>query len=241
MNKQHIVIPCPSLTDAKVMTDLLSPMMSRRLVRLEREGTVLRLTHEVSMSPIEEALEYSDDFIRDTDEVDKIRNRSVNGCPKCGGPADNGYDRCMPPNAYHCSKCETLVSDECPPRKLVRLSDNKEMIKGLRQLQRDNQRVGKFTDVSTSIIANVAVFFIKLWRALRPPLKSLVNELRVFYTELCKFAWWLIKIALALTIPFVAASLFLEWAGGVNAWYVIQCIVWLIIAISAFEWARGGK
>ncbi len=27
-------------------------------------------------------------------------------CPKCKGPADNGHDRCMPPHAYHCSKCE---------------------------------------------------------------------------------------------------------------------------------------
>jgi hypothetical protein len=26
-------------------------------------------------------------------------------CPKCGGPADNGHDRCYPPNPYFCSKC----------------------------------------------------------------------------------------------------------------------------------------
>jgi len=132
------------------------------------------------------------------------------------------------------------IEGECPPRKIVRLSDNKEMIKGLRQLQRDNQRVSKFADVTTSAIANVAVFFIKLWRAVRTPLKSLVNEWRLFNTEVCKFAWWLIKCVLFITAPFIAASLFLEWAGGVNAWYVIQCIVWLIIMISAFEWARGG-
>lgn len=29
-------------------------------------------------------------------------------CPKCGGNPDNGFDRCMPPNAYHCTKCETV-------------------------------------------------------------------------------------------------------------------------------------
>jgi hypothetical protein len=26
-------------------------------------------------------------------------------CPKCGGPADNGHDRCLPPSPYFCSKC----------------------------------------------------------------------------------------------------------------------------------------
>ena len=26
-------------------------------------------------------------------------------CPKCGGPADNGHDRCLPPNPYLCTKC----------------------------------------------------------------------------------------------------------------------------------------
>jgi len=27
-------------------------------------------------------------------------------CPKCGGPADNGHDRCDPPSPYCCSKCD---------------------------------------------------------------------------------------------------------------------------------------
>lgn len=27
------------------------------------------------------------------------------GCPNCGGPADNGYDRCDPPNPYWCTRC----------------------------------------------------------------------------------------------------------------------------------------
>jgi 16S rRNA G966 N2-methylase RsmD len=30
----------------------------------------------------------------------------VNHCPKCGGPADNGFDRQDPPQPYHCRKCE---------------------------------------------------------------------------------------------------------------------------------------
>lgn len=32
-------------------------------------------------------------------------------CPKCQGVADNGFDRCDPPNAYNCTKCEA-VTDE---------------------------------------------------------------------------------------------------------------------------------
>ena len=27
-------------------------------------------------------------------------------CPNCGGDADNGFDRCIPPNPYHCTKCD---------------------------------------------------------------------------------------------------------------------------------------
>lgn len=35
-------------------------------------------------------------------------------CPGCGGEADNGFDRCFPPNPYYCKKChdiESLQSD----------------------------------------------------------------------------------------------------------------------------------
>lgn len=30
-------------------------------------------------------------------------------CPRCGGEADNGHDRCHPPNAYNCTKCDESV------------------------------------------------------------------------------------------------------------------------------------
>ena len=33
-------------------------------------------------------------------------------CPNCGGPADQGYDRCDPPNPYYCSKCERLNNED---------------------------------------------------------------------------------------------------------------------------------
>lgn len=29
----------------------------------------------------------------------------INKCPKCGGAADNGHDREVPPNPYYCTKC----------------------------------------------------------------------------------------------------------------------------------------
>ena len=33
-------------------------------------------------------------------------DNDLNKCPKCGGPADNGHDRCVPPSAYVCSCCD---------------------------------------------------------------------------------------------------------------------------------------
>lgn len=30
-------------------------------------------------------------------------------CPSCGGEADNGFDRCYPPNPYACTKCDPDV------------------------------------------------------------------------------------------------------------------------------------
>ena len=33
-------------------------------------------------------------------------NADLSKCPNCGGPADNGHDRCYPPNPYYCTKCE---------------------------------------------------------------------------------------------------------------------------------------
>lgn len=32
----------------------------------------------------------------------------LNVCPGCGGPADNGHDRCVPPNVYFCSRCDPI-------------------------------------------------------------------------------------------------------------------------------------
>lgn len=38
----------------------------------------------------------------------------LNVCPNCGGPADNGFDRCVPPNPYWCTKCSEPQPDPTP-------------------------------------------------------------------------------------------------------------------------------
>lgn len=35
----------------------------------------------------------------------------LNTCPGCGGPADNGNDRCHPPNPYYCTKCMERIDE----------------------------------------------------------------------------------------------------------------------------------
>lgn len=37
------------------------------------------------------------------------QNRDINTCPGCGGPADNGFDRCLPPSPYLCTKCDNAT------------------------------------------------------------------------------------------------------------------------------------
>ena len=37
--------------------------------------------------------------------TDDPLSRSLNVCPRCGGVADNGHDRCLPPSPYFCTKC----------------------------------------------------------------------------------------------------------------------------------------
>jgi hypothetical protein len=34
------------------------------------------------------------------------KESDLSKCPECGGEADNGTDRCDPPNVFHCTKCE---------------------------------------------------------------------------------------------------------------------------------------
>lgn len=48
--------------------------------------------------------------------TDKIPEQSISTCPRCGGYADNGFDRCSPPNPYVCSKCERADLVPAAPR-----------------------------------------------------------------------------------------------------------------------------
>lgn len=58
-----------------------------------------------AMSP--ECLEALDEMygVRATDSH---AESDLTKCPNCGGPADNGHDRCVPPNPYWCTKCEKI-------------------------------------------------------------------------------------------------------------------------------------
>jgi hypothetical protein len=38
-------------------------------------------------------------------EGDFDEEPDLDKCPKCRGPADNGHDRCLPPNPYACTIC----------------------------------------------------------------------------------------------------------------------------------------
>ena len=44
-------------------------------------------------------------------EIDE-EEPDLSRCPKCLGPADNGHDRCIPPNPYYCTKCMGELDSE---------------------------------------------------------------------------------------------------------------------------------
>ena len=51
-----------------------------------------------------ETVHNSEAFINYEQDV----NVNTNTCPRCGGDADNGHDRCYPQNPYHCQRCVEL-------------------------------------------------------------------------------------------------------------------------------------
>lgn len=53
-------------------------------------------------------------FTKATDKVGAdTAAYDLSTCPRCGGPADNGHDRCVPPSPYLCTRCtETLQAEE---------------------------------------------------------------------------------------------------------------------------------
>jgi hypothetical protein len=53
--------------------------------------------------------EKSDYYINKAKEA--LSRQDLNACPNCGGEADQGHDRCYPPTAYLCSKCQSTTED----------------------------------------------------------------------------------------------------------------------------------
>lgn len=43
-------------------------------------------------------------------EIMRLQEVDLEKCPKCGGYADNGFDRCYPPAPYNCTKCENQTA-----------------------------------------------------------------------------------------------------------------------------------
>ena len=48
----------------------------------------------------------------EVDETEDMDAQDLSKCPKCGGPADNGHDHCIPPSPYYCTKCEIDPRDQ---------------------------------------------------------------------------------------------------------------------------------
>lgn len=51
------------------------------------------------------------------DVYTELKNPDLSKCPRCGGPADNGHDRCVPPSPYLCTKCQAEQESENYRRK----------------------------------------------------------------------------------------------------------------------------
>lgn len=61
----------------------------------------------------EEELAYNRRFFSLGDKEQRLkdlekRQAETMKCPSCGGEADNGNDRCLPPNPYVCFTCEMV-------------------------------------------------------------------------------------------------------------------------------------
>ena len=48
------------------------------------------------------------DIQKDSTQNGNIQEPDVNVCPGCGGYADNGFSRSVPPDPYYCTKCEPV-------------------------------------------------------------------------------------------------------------------------------------
>jgi hypothetical protein len=43
-------------------------------------------------------------------QLKEEKEQDLSTCPNCGGPADNGFNRYVPPSPYWCTKCEAIAT-----------------------------------------------------------------------------------------------------------------------------------
>lgn len=70
---------------------------------LERTRLYLNSLDSADTNSLERELAAAHAYAADT------RGR-LDTCPSCGGPADNGHDRELPPNVYDCTKCAAKIN-----------------------------------------------------------------------------------------------------------------------------------
>lgn len=105
--------------DADRAQDFLQEHMEtiRAALQADKAGDVESLRREVScwlVSQYQEKITFEMaivaekvfDYLVSRNLLSPNNCEDLTKCPKCGGPADNGHDRCHPPNPYYCTKCE---------------------------------------------------------------------------------------------------------------------------------------
>ena len=63
----------------------------------------VRRAAEAALDDLRAAL--VEDAMQRLTDVHQEIEADLSHCPKCGGPADNGHDRSIPPSPYFCTKC----------------------------------------------------------------------------------------------------------------------------------------
>lgn len=82
-----------------------------RSLHAERERDEALLRQALEALEVSTRFVYADLRPQCESTIDALRERlaetanDLTRCPNCGGPADNGHDREVPPNPYWCSKC----------------------------------------------------------------------------------------------------------------------------------------
>jgi hypothetical protein len=91
----------PDITDEDIRQDLARQFASGAEYGIARLRTFIKKDPDIMLRLLALAETVSGD---DSD---------INVCPGCQGPADQGFDRCLPPSPYYCSKCDPPTCDIC--------------------------------------------------------------------------------------------------------------------------------